>query len=96
MSIWVCSSEQRIKLVNSIFDFWCEQAPERIIGRIYGRVIARDGELLAKKLFFSPIWHVAEGAFVLDLARPNPSRIIQSFQYCVQSKREEQGFESEQ
>jgi hypothetical protein len=85
-----------ILLVNSIFDFWCEQAPDRTIGRIYGRVIARDGEMLAKKLFFSPIWHVADGAFVLDLARPNPSRIIQSFQYCVQSKSEEQGGESEQ
>ncbi len=80
-----------ILLINSIFDYWCDQAPEKTIGRMYGRVIARDGEMLAKKLFFSPIWHIAEDAYVLDLTRPNPSRIIQSFQYCINSKIIEQG-----
>lgn len=77
-------------LINSVFDFWCEMAPERTIGKIYGRIVSVDGEFIAKKLFFSPIWHIAENAYMLDLARPNPSKIVQSFQYCVQSKRDEQ------
>lgn len=76
------------KLLNSLFDYWCEQAPERTIGRIYGRVVSEDGELLAKKLFFSPLWHISETAYMLDMRRPNPSKIVQSFQYCIQSKSE--------
>jgi hypothetical protein len=77
-------------LINSVFDFWCEQAPERTIDKIYGRVLAEDGELIAKKLFFSPIWHIADNAYMLDLSRPNPSRIVQSLQYCIRLKKEEQ------
>jgi len=76
------------KLLNSLFDYWCEQAPERTIGRIYGRVVSEDGELLAKKLFFSPLWNISETAYMLDMRRPNPSKIVQSFQYCIQSKSE--------
>lgn len=76
-------------LLNTLFDFWCEQAPERTIGKIYGRVLSEQGELMAKKLFFSPLWHVADDVYMLDVSRPNPSRIIQSLQYCVKLKREE-------
>lgn len=82
-------SQHFILLVNSIFDFWCEQAPERTIGKIYGRIISEDGEMMAKKLFFSPLWHVSDTTYMLDMSKPNPSRIIQSFQYCVKLKREE-------
>ena len=75
-------------LMNSLFEFWCEQAPERKIGKIYGRVVSGHGELLARKLFFSPIPYISESAFMLDMNRPNPSRIVQSFQYCVTSRKE--------
>jgi hypothetical protein len=73
-------------LINSVFDFWCDQAPERTMGKIYGRVVADDGEMMAKKLFFSPLWHISDSAYVLDMNRPNPSRLVQSFQYGVKSK----------
>jgi len=76
-------------LINSLFDFWAEQAPERTIGKIYGRLVSEGGELMAKKLFFSPRWDISDSAYMLDMARPNPSRLIQSFQYCVKLKREE-------
>ncbi len=76
-------------LINSLFDFWCKQAPDRTIGKIYGRVISEDGEMMAKKLFFSPLWDISESAYMLDMRRPNPSRIVQSFQYCVKSKYQE-------
>jgi hypothetical protein len=72
-------------LINSLFDFWCEQAPERTIEKIYGRVVTEDGEMMAKKLFFSPLWNISESAYVLDVNRPNPSRIIQGFQHCIKS-----------
>ena len=74
-------------LVNSLLDFWCKQAPERKIGKIYGRVVTEDGEMMAKKLFFSPLWSISDIAYVLDVNRPNPSRIIQSFQDCVRSRK---------
>lgn len=73
-------------LINSMFDFWCEQAPERTLGKIYGRIVATDGELMAKRLFFSPLWHISENAYVLDLKRPNPSRFVQALQHCIQEK----------
>ena len=77
-------------LINSVFDFWVEQAPERTIGKIYGKVITEAGELMAKKLFFSPMWEISDNAYVLDMNRPNPSRLIQTLQYCIKQKREEQ------
>jgi predicted DNA-binding transcriptional regulator AlpA len=76
-------------LMNSLFHFWCDQAPERRIGKIYGRIVTEHGELMAKKLFFSPTPYISESAFMLDMSRPNPSRIIQSFQYCVEAREEE-------
>lgn len=78
-----------LTLVNGVFDFWCEQAPERRLSKIYGRVVSGDGEMMAKKLFFSPLWHISDSAYVLDMNRPNPSRLVQSFQYAVNSKIEE-------
>jgi len=76
-------------LINSVFDFWCTQAPTRTIGKLYGRVITEDGEIMAKKLFFSPLWSISESAYMLDVNRPNPSRLVQSFQHCMQSRTEE-------
>lgn len=73
-------------LINSVFDFWCAQAPARTIGKLYGRVVTEDGEMMAKKLFFSPIWHISDSAYVLDVNRPNPSRFIQAFQHCLKTK----------
>ncbi len=76
-------------LVNSLFDFWCEKAPEQTIGKIYGRVVSEGGELMARKLFFSPLWNISDVAYMLDMSKPNPSRLVQSFQYCLKSKGEE-------
>lgn len=75
-------------LINSVFDFWCAQAPTKTIGKLYGRVITEDGEMMAKKLFFSPLWNISESAYMLDVKRPNPSRFVQSFQHCIQSRTE--------
>jgi len=76
-------------LVNSLFNFWCEQAPERTIGKIYGRVVSEYGEMMVKKLFFSPLWDISDTAYMLDMNRPNPSRVVQTFQYCVKSRTED-------
>lgn len=76
-------------LINSLFDFWLEQSPDRTIGKIYGRLVSDGGEMMAKKLFFSPRWDISETAYMLDMKRPNPSKFIQSYQYALQQKGEE-------
>lgn len=76
-------------LLDSIFDFWCSMAPERKIGKIYGRAVTTDGEKLIKHLFFSPLYGISENAWMLDMRRPNPSRLVQTFQECVQEKEQE-------
>jgi len=78
-------------LIDSVFDFWCGLAPDRQIGKIYGRVVTDNGEMLAKKLYFSPIWYVSDTAWMLDVSRPNPSKIVQSFQECIKEKVKEAG-----
>ena len=75
-------------LINGLFDFWVEQAPERTMRRIYGRVVSVGGELMAKKLFFSPRWDISDTAYMLDMTRPNPSRLIQGLQYAIKQKAE--------
>lgn len=82
-------SQHFVLLMNSVFNYWCNQAPNRTIGRMYGRAVSKDGEMMAKKLFFSPLWNISDEAYVLDISRPNPSRIVQSFQYCMEPKEEE-------
>lgn len=75
-------------LVNSLFTYWCEQAPERNMRKIYGRLVSEDDEMMAKKLFFSPLWHISDASYMLDVNRPNPSRVIQNFQRCIKSRTE--------
>ena len=75
-------------LLSSVLDYWCELAPERTIGKIYTRVVTRQGEMLAKKFFFSPLWHISDTTYMLDIHRPNPSRVIQRFQQCIENKGE--------
>ncbi len=70
-------------LLNSWFDYWCEQAPTRRIGKMYARILSDTGELMVKKLFFSPMYNISEDAWMLDVSRPNPSRIVRSFQACM-------------
>lgn len=76
-------------LLDSIFDFWCEQAPDRQIARIYARATTESGEMMVKKLFFSPLLHISDEAFMLDVRRPNPSRIVQNFQNCIRQHTQE-------
>lgn len=65
-----------VVLISSIFDYWYALAPERTIGKIYARILTRQGEMLTKRLFFSPLWNISDTTYMLDMARPNPSRLI--------------------
>lgn len=76
-------------LLSGWFDFFGDLAPQGIhIGKIYARTLSDPGEMMVKKLFFSPRYDIAENTWELNVSRPNPSRIVQSFQTM---KREGQG-----
>lgn len=76
-------------LLSGWFDFFAEQLPGVRIGKIYARILSDSGIMMVKKLFFSPIPHVAKNAWELDVSSPNPSRIVQSFQLYMKTKGDE-------
>lgn len=77
-------------LLSGWFDFFGELAPRGVhIGKIYARILSDSGIMMVKKLFFSPRRDIASNAWELDLSEPNPSRIVQGFQYCMRTRSEE-------
>ena len=83
-------------LIKSVIDYWCEH-PEIYVHKLYAFALGaynnldkeNDGLRMIRKLFFSPRYDIAENAWELDLEHYNPSPIIQDFQECIRSKREE-------
>jgi hypothetical protein len=78
-------------IMRKFADFWCEQWPKCKIKRIYAQAASTEGRYLIQKLYFGPLYNVADDAFVLDLQYPNASKFIQRFQQCVKEKEAEEG-----
>jgi hypothetical protein len=78
--------EQLGKVLRHLFDFWCDQYPERYIDKIYAQSVSPEGDMLIQKLYFSMRYDIAETAFMLDLKRPGASRFIKRFQQCLKQK----------
>jgi hypothetical protein len=74
------------KLLHSLVAFWCEQYPQIKLRRLYTFPWSREGWLLIKHLYFAPRRDLAPDAFELDPWEPNPSRLIQEFQLCINKK----------
>lgn len=75
------------KLLESIFDFWCEQYPHIQLTRLYAFAASEKGLDLIHHLFFSPRYDLGENAFEIDPYRRNPSKLIKSFQRCLDQKK---------
>jgi hypothetical protein len=73
-------------LLKSYFDWWVEQAPEKIIGKVWTRVISEEGEMLAIRLQMSPIDSLPGRVYRLDLSRPSHHRLIRDFQRKIKEK----------
>lgn len=67
-------------------EFWCSQWPQVKIRRIYAQTVSTAGLFMVKKMYFGPLYDIAEDAYVLDLKHPNPSKFVQGFQQCVEQK----------
>jgi ATPase subunit of ABC transporter with duplicated ATPase domains len=42
--------------------------------------------MLARKLYFSPLYHISDTAYVLDLRKPGISKIVRNFQEYLKQK----------
>jgi hypothetical protein len=74
------------ELIQSIFDYWCEQYPEVKLQKLYAFALSDEGWDLVKHLFFSPRYDLSDTAFELNPNQRNPSRLITSFQRCLKHK----------
>jgi hypothetical protein len=73
-------------LMRSYFDWWVEQYPRIKIGKIWGRVVSDEGELLAIRLQASPIDWLPGKVYRLDLSVPRRLPLIRNFQQSLAAK----------
>jgi hypothetical protein len=72
--------EQLNHVIQSILEFWYEQYPDKYIEKIYAQTFSDEGDVLIRKLYFSPLYDLSDRAYVLDLKKKGASRLIQTFQ----------------
>lgn len=76
------------KLINSVFNFWCEQYPQVQLAKLYAFAASEEGSDLIKHLFFSPRYDLGENAFELNPYQRTPSKLLKLFQECIKQKGE--------
>ncbi len=79
--------EQLNKILAGVLNYWCRQYPDRYIEKIYADAASDYGDVLARKLYFSPLYDVSDHAYVLDLRKPGISKVVKRFQECLEAKR---------
>ncbi len=78
--------EQLNNVISGILNFWCEQYPEKYIEKIYAQAATEAGDVLIRKLYFSPMYHISDTAYMLDLRKRGISRIVKAYQECLAKK----------
>jgi len=76
--------EQLNKVLGAMLDYWCKQYPDRYIKKIYADATSAQGDMLVRKLFFSPLYDISDTAYVLDLRKPGISKVVKRFQECLE------------
>lgn len=79
-------SEQLNRVISKALEYWCKQYPKKQIDKIYAQAASEDGDVLVRKLFFSPLYNLADNAYVLDLKRKGASVLVRRFQECLKKK----------
>lgn len=87
-SIVVRPGEQECirELFHKFMEFWIEAYPERQLKKIYAHTTTEHGLLLVQKLYFGPLYELGDNAFVLDLRRKSPSKVVQEFQHDLKKR----------
>ncbi len=74
------------RLLIRYMDFWTEQYPEKYIKRIYTQAVSERGFMLVQHFFMTPRFDLAPDAYMIDLAYPSASKIIQRFKQRLEAK----------
>jgi hypothetical protein len=74
------------RVLLRLMDEWVDRFPERYIKRIYSQTVSESGDRMVQHFFMAPRYDLASNAYVLDLARPSASKIIQRFQKRLAEK----------
>lgn len=78
--------EQLNHVVQNVLEFWYEQYPDKYIEKIYAQTFSDDGDVLVRKMYFSPLYELSDRAYVLDFKKKGASRIIREFQEKLAAK----------
>jgi hypothetical protein len=81
--------EQLNHIVREALNYWCEQYPDRYIEKIYAQAATDEGDFLARKLYFSPLYDVSDNAYVLDLRKPGIAKLVKRYQECLKNKEDQ-------
>lgn len=68
------------QVIHRMIAEWVERFPDRYVTRIYAQSWSERGDMLIQHFFMAPRYDLARNAFMLDLARPGTSKLIQRFQ----------------
>jgi hypothetical protein len=79
-------TEQISAVLRRFVTHWCDQYPQRYIEKIYAQAATEKGDVLIQKLYFAPLYDLADDAYLLDLRRKGASKIIKHYQECIEQK----------
>jgi len=78
--------EQLNTVLREVLSYWCKQYPDRYVEKIYADAATKHGDILARKLYFSPLYNISDTAYVLDLRKLGISKVVKNFQECLKQK----------
>ena len=78
-------AEQLNAVLRSFISYWCDQYPQRYIEKIYAQAATEKGDVFIQKLYFAPLYDLADDAYLLDLRR-GASKIIKHYQAYIEQK----------
>ncbi|HEY3991339.1 MAG TPA: hypothetical protein VGM01_00545 [Ktedonobacteraceae bacterium] len=78
--------ELLLRLLLRYMDFWVEQYPDRYIKRVYTQAVSERGFMLVQHFFMTPRFDLNFDAYMIDLAYPSASKIVQQFKQQLEKK----------
>ncbi len=74
------------QLLHRYMEFWVEQYPERYVKHVYTQAVSERGVQLIQHFFMTPRLDLAYDAYMIDMAVPSASKIIQRFKRKLEEK----------
>ncbi len=74
------------RLLQEVLSYWCESSPEKYLKKIYAQTTSESGDIIVRKFFFSPLYNLADNAYVLDLRKSGIHRVVREYQQHIKDK----------